>query len=287
MNDISDFTYPANFIKYLGTSGGRFSMIRQLRSTGGLWLRYGGLNGVIDPGPGSLVRICSAYPPLDSETIDFILLTHKHVDHSTDASVLIECMTHGKSSEKHGILIAPKDAICGSEAVIIKHFRDRVKRVVIPVDGKRIDLGTGVKAEPVPHVHHGVDCFGYIFRAEGVPEWGLISDCRMDKTLFAERYKNCDFISLNTTFADSKERIQHMSVTEANDLLKEINARRAVYTHLCPMLTGEKGELCLTERETDLSRVVAAADGDVVDLDTLEVYREIAETRPPTIYEKL
>ena len=54
METAKKFEYPENFIKYLGTSGGRFSMIRQLRSTGGLWFRYGGVQGVIDPGPGSL-----------------------------------------------------------------------------------------------------------------------------------------------------------------------------------------------------------------------------------------
>ena len=51
METAKKFEYPENFIKYLGTSGGRFSMIRQLRSTGGLWFRYGGVQGVIDPAP--------------------------------------------------------------------------------------------------------------------------------------------------------------------------------------------------------------------------------------------
>ena len=31
METAKKFEYPENFIKYLGTSGGRFSMIRQLR----------------------------------------------------------------------------------------------------------------------------------------------------------------------------------------------------------------------------------------------------------------
>ena len=86
METAIKFEYPENFIKYLGTSGGRFSMIRQLRSTGGLWFRYGGVQGVIDPGPGSLAHICAARPALEVASADVVMLTHKHIDHSTRAA---------------------------------------------------------------------------------------------------------------------------------------------------------------------------------------------------------
>ena len=64
---MDNFTYPKNFIKYLGTGGARFCMVRQMRWTGGIWFSYGGLKGVIDPGPGSLYHMCSASPALDPE----------------------------------------------------------------------------------------------------------------------------------------------------------------------------------------------------------------------------
>ena len=43
-----------NFIKFLGTAGARFVMIRQLRHSGGLWINCSGTNVLIDPGPGAL-----------------------------------------------------------------------------------------------------------------------------------------------------------------------------------------------------------------------------------------
>jgi len=42
-------------LKFLGTAGARFAMLRQLRASGGLWLRWEDTNLLIDPGPGSLV----------------------------------------------------------------------------------------------------------------------------------------------------------------------------------------------------------------------------------------
>ena len=39
------------FIKFLGTSGARFVMIKQLRASGGIWISCQGTQVLIDPGP--------------------------------------------------------------------------------------------------------------------------------------------------------------------------------------------------------------------------------------------
>ena len=54
-----------NYIKFLGTAGARFVMIKQLRASGGLWVSSGETNILIDPGPGSIVRCASSRPKLD------------------------------------------------------------------------------------------------------------------------------------------------------------------------------------------------------------------------------
>ncbi len=159
MNTIENFQYPENFLKYIGTSGGRFSMIRQIRSTGGLWFRYGGVQGVIDPGPGSLARICAAHPALDIAAADAVMLTHKHIDHSTDINVVIEGITHG-GFDPRGTLVAPDDALHGEDPVVLKYAQKRILTTEIPEEGGSIELGGGVRVEPVIHLHHGVDCLG-------------------------------------------------------------------------------------------------------------------------------
>jgi hypothetical protein len=61
------------FIKFLGTGGARFVAMRQIRSTGGLWLHYRDTNLYIDPGPGAIVKIHGSkerFDPLDLDARD-------------------------------------------------------------------------------------------------------------------------------------------------------------------------------------------------------------------------
>ena len=79
-----------NFLKFLGTAGARFVMIKQLRASGGIWITSEGVNVLIDPGPGSIVRCAASRPILDPEKLDGIILTHRHLDYVNDINVMIE-----------------------------------------------------------------------------------------------------------------------------------------------------------------------------------------------------
>src|SRR3989344_3155919 len=87
--------YPRNEnmeVIFLGTGGGRVNLINQIRSTGGQWIRGENLNILLDPGPGSLLR--TKEKGFDPRKLDAIIVTHYHVDHCTDANVMIEAMTN-------------------------------------------------------------------------------------------------------------------------------------------------------------------------------------------------
>ena len=45
-----------NHLKFLGTAGARHVVARQIRYSAGTYLRAGGRDIMIDPGPGTLVR---------------------------------------------------------------------------------------------------------------------------------------------------------------------------------------------------------------------------------------
>ena len=118
-----------NFIKFLGTSGARFVMIKQLRSSGGLWVNYKGTNLLIDPGPGSIVRCANSRPKLDPTGLDGIILTHRHLDHSGDLNVMIEAMTEG-GFKKRGVVFCPADAI-SKDTVILDHLKGFPEKIEI------------------------------------------------------------------------------------------------------------------------------------------------------------
>ena len=43
-------------VRFLGTGGARFVVAKQIRASGGMWMRFGETQIHIDPGPGALVR---------------------------------------------------------------------------------------------------------------------------------------------------------------------------------------------------------------------------------------
>ena len=62
-------------------------VLNQLRRSGGFWLKLGNVNILQDPGPGCLVMVHKLR--LRPGTLDAIVLSHRHIDHSNDINVLI------------------------------------------------------------------------------------------------------------------------------------------------------------------------------------------------------
>ena len=96
-------------VLFLGSGGARFVVARQLRASGGMWLRFGATQIHVDPGPGALVRALSHVPPCNPRELDAIVLSHKHLDHSSDVNAMVEAMTSG-GFRPRGTLLAPADA---------------------------------------------------------------------------------------------------------------------------------------------------------------------------------
>lgn len=262
--------YPEHFIRYLGTAGTRFVMLSQERASGGIWFSYGGIHGVIDPGPGSLVQICSATPPLNAMDIEAVLLTHRHIDHSTDMNVLCEAMTNAGRS-RQGVALVPSDARKTSNPVLYRYVSKMIRCYTTIEDGRRVPIGKRVCVEPVLHLHHGVDCFGFIFRSPGLPTWGIISDT-FPLLHLPGRYCDCDVISVNTTVPLPRDRLQHFSIADVESLLARIAPRLLILTHLGRGILNLGAENVAQKLCTRDTRAVAATDGMIVDLKNLSLW---------------
>ncbi|MGC9490826.1 MAG: MBL fold metallo-hydrolase [Thermovirgaceae bacterium] len=254
---------------FLGTGGSRFTIMHQLRASGGLWFNWKGFPVAIDPGPGSLVRMRQHNPPLDPETLEAILVTHKHLDHTTDLNVLTETMTSG-GSKKRGTVLLPSDTLGESEPVLYKYLQEKVRRLGTWKKESRNKLGGSRSVRAVPLIHHGVECYGLVFTEEGIPLWGLVSDTRYDRE-WVESFSGCKLLVVNMTLARGRDNLDHLAPEHVAAVVERLTPELTILTHFGRGVLKQGPELIAENIGKGRSRVVAAQDGMLVDIETLEI----------------
>jgi len=251
-----------NFIKFLGTAGARFVVIKQLRASGGIWLSLDNTNLLIDPGPGSLVRCLASKPRLNPEELDGIILTHRHIDHSNDINIMIEAMTHG-GFKKKGKIFAPSDALEG-EPVILSYAREEVDEVLTLEEGKDYKLKNIKFSTPVRHMH-GVETYGLNVYGSSI-SISLISDTRYFDGL--ETFYDGDILIINVVRLEEKEGIEHLSLKDAEKILARNKPKLGILTHFgMTMLRAKPWKLAEDLSNKLDMKVIAASDGLKIDLD--------------------
>ncbi|HEC82027.1 MAG TPA: MBL fold metallo-hydrolase [Thermoplasmatales archaeon] len=251
-----------NYLKFLGTGGARFVVIKQLRASGGLWLSLDDTNVLIDPGPGSLIKCLSSRPKLNPADLEGIILTHRHLDHSNDINIMIEAMTNG-GFKKKGVVFAPKDALEG-DPVILRYIRDQVDRIELLKEGERYMLGNISFSTPVKHVH-GVETYGLNIQGKN-NSISLVTDTRYFDGL--ESYYNGDILIVNVVRLMEKEGIEHLSLRDAEKIFSINKPKLGILTHFGMTMLKAKPWVLADELSKKLGvKIIAARDGMIVDLD--------------------
>ncbi len=260
------------WIKFLGTAGARFVMIRQLRSSAGIWYQLNGFNLLVDPGPGTLVRCATSRPKLDPQTLDAILLSHIHLDHSNDINVMIEAMTNGGFNPK-GILFAPQEALEGEKRVILPYLQTAVPQIHALKPGNEFPLVNDwlLRIPPFRH-HHPVETYGYLLQSPTVTI-GHITDTAFFPELI-DGYRGVMVLIINVVRLkgenDRERGIQHLNLENARHIIGEIRPRKTVLTHFgMTMLKAKPWELA-AQLSHDLGLpIIAANDGMTLDLEQI------------------
>ena len=152
-------------IRFLGTGGARFVVAKQIRASGGMWMRFGATQIHVDPGPGALVRALSTTPPQRPAELDAIVLSHKHLDHAGDVNAMIEAMAQG-GWKPRGALFAPRDAWEG-DSILLPYARRFVPRhEVVDEHGGPYAINDVEVRASIRHVHP-VETYGLHFRYAG------------------------------------------------------------------------------------------------------------------------
>ncbi len=198
-----------------------------------------------------------ARPALAPERLSGLLLSHKHLDHSSDTNVLLEAMAEG-GRRKRGALLAPSDALQGEDPVVLRYVRDYPQQIHVWQDGEPVQVGN-VQLIPVRR-QHGVETYGLLFdSAHG--RLGFVVDGRMTDDL-PERYAGCVLLVLNIVCREWTPDVEHLSLPEGLELVREVRPRLAVLTHFgTTMLRAGPRKLAAQATDRLGIPVVAATDG--------------------------
>jgi len=253
-----------SFIKFLGTAGARFVVMKQLRASGGVWLSVGKTNLYIDPGPGALVRCLNSKPRLEPSTLDGLLLTHKHLDHSGDVNVMIEAMTDG-GFKKRGVLFAPKDAL-EEDPVVLKYVMGYVEKVEVLKEDSEYRVGDIWFSTARRHQHR-VETYGLNFNTS--PRTiSFITDTRFFPELPNLYRGEILVIHVVRLKPIGDDPIDHLSIEDVKSIIKKAEPRLTILTHFGMTMIKAKPWVVAAELEKELGlKVIAASDGMKIDLE--------------------
>lgn len=225
------------FIHFLGTAGSRYTTIRQLRASGGLWLHYKETNILIDPGPGSLVRVIEE-AALDPASLDAVVLTHKHLDHSNDVNIMVEAMTGGGRLDK-GVLVVPQDAL-GPGGVVFEYVLEYPEKI-IKISGEQTVKIKDVVMNFSRGLRHGTQTHGITFVC-GNKAIALVADTDYFEGL--ENMFRGNIMIINVLTPDHRDGVDHLCLEEVQKILNTAKPGRALLTHFgIPMLQQDMESL--------------------------------------------
>ena len=252
-----------NWIKFIGTAGARFVVARQMRSSGGIWLSFQGVNLYMDPGPGALVRCLAINPKLEPTLLDGILLSHRHLDHSGDVNTLIEALTEGGYRRK-GVLFAPGEAL-EEDPVVLKYIRPYLGKIEILRENQVYFLGS-LKFSIGGRHHYSAETYGFNFH---LPETTVsyITDTKFHPDLISQYPGEVLLLNVVLLAEIPERRIDHLSFDDVKTMLMETRAKAIVMTHFgTRILQADPSELAERLSDETGRRIIAAQDGMTLEI---------------------
>jgi ribonuclease BN (tRNA processing enzyme) len=255
----------------LGTGGGRFATIYQIRATGGIYINDG-VRLHLDPGPSALMNMRRL--ALDPAKTDAILISHCHPDHYADAEMLIEGMTKG-GFKKTGVLVGSRTAIEGANGfspAVSAYHQSITAKVLNVAAGASFEV-KGMRIDATRTSHGDPTGVGFRFHAS-TGDISYVGDSELTPDLAAD-HKGCRVLILNLTRPLGSRVPKHLCTEDAATLAKEVGPDVVLLTHFGMRLVheGVKKQAAYIE-DLSGSRTLAAED-----LMTVQVGKTIRSTR--------
>ena len=250
-------------LMFLGTGGGRFATVYQVRRTGGIYL-VDGAKVHIDPGPGAALAMRELH--LDPAKTDAILISHCHPDHYVDAEILVEGMTRCSFS-KRGLIGGSTSAIQGEGdfGPAISSYHKRIAGSTIALRPDDAIKVRDLEIVATPTSHSDKDGIGFRFcTSQGIVSYA--GDSALDERLI-EAHKGARVLILNVT-RPLRSRVNfHLCTEDAATMVDQIRPELAILTHFGSKAIheGVKVQSAYVEDHSGV-RTVAAMDFMRVDI---------------------
>lgn len=244
-------------ITFLGTGGGRFATVYQVRRTGGIYIEDGA-KVHLDPGPGAALAMRERR--MDPARTDALLISHCHPDHYGDAEVMVEGMT-ACSFSRRGVLAGSKSAILGSGdygPAISEYHKRIVPRCMPMAPGEELAVKR-MRIKATRTSHSDLDGIGFRFLTR-TGEVSFVSDTELKEEVLDD-HRGARVLIMNVT-RPLRSRVRfHMSTEDAAAMAREIGPELAVLTHFGSKLIhdGVQRQVDFVEDASGV-RTVAAED---------------------------
>jgi phosphoribosyl 1,2-cyclic phosphodiesterase len=207
-------------LTFMGTAGARFMVAKQVAASGGLYIEDRNTRLALDPGPGAIVQY--AQLGVDLTTLDAIVLSHRHLDHSGDVNVMLEAMTDG-GFQHRGQLFCPSDAL-DDDPVVLKYVR-RFPREIVRLAPETTYAVNGLSFTTSGRHVHQSETYGFRFG----DRLGWITDSGYYEGI-AEQHK-AEVMVIHTVLRDCIPTLPHLCIADAERIILAARPRLALLTH--------------------------------------------------------
>lgn len=259
----------------LGSGGGRHHIRTQYRATGGILYKFNNIQAHIDPGPGAIVRI-NEYNEDPSKT-ELIIVTHAHVDHYNDLTVIIESsreILHDKNYNyyKKGVLITTKEVL---KYISDYHLNMLEKFISFKAGDMYHYKGADIIGTKVVH-SPSVEGFGVKFRLKNYTI-AFTSDTMVYEG-FSSQFSGSNVMVLNLLRPDSITCKRHLCTDEVIPYLNMINPPPdgLIITHFGSYMDSSRSEKNFVpsqvkklKNKTNIRKIIAAEDGLEIDINEI------------------
>lgn len=260
-------------LTFLGTGGGRFVIITQIRASGGFILEMDGEMICVDPGPGTLVK--AVQNKINLRKLTGVVVTHTHPDHATDAEIVVEAMSIG-AKKRRGIVIGNKYLLKGDAKtyytpLFSKYHLEAVNKYYALKPGKSAHIGS-IKVTAVKTKHRDSKAIGIVF--EGSEKIGYTSDTEYFNGL-EDYYRDCDYLIINCLRPRDDAWPEHMNIEMAEKLIRKTKPGMAILTHVgMKLLHKVDYEARVITRNTGV-KTIAAKDNMILNSDEKKTGRNL------------